>query len=239
MENMDPEKFKSRMHSLAYGNAMMAAVRDYKEDMENQEASNRQQQQVRDIDIDDLLDDPELERLHAERLAMLHQENEKRQKLQRIGHGEYQEVEEGDFLEAVTKTDNVVCHFFHRDFERCKLLDKHLSILARKYFDTRFIKVSAPDAPFFTVKLQVKMLPCLVFFQNGVACDRAVGFDDYGASDDFPTTAVEQRLLKSGIVHAPKKKQDDDDQYMPEHIRHSVRKSAEGRSSSDEDSDFD
>ena len=27
----DPEKFKSRMHSLAYGNAMMAAVRDYKE----------------------------------------------------------------------------------------------------------------------------------------------------------------------------------------------------------------
>ena len=50
----------------------------------------------------------------------------------------------GDFLEAVTKTDNVVCHFFHRDFERCKLLDKHLSILARKYFDTRFIQVSAP-----------------------------------------------------------------------------------------------
>ncbi len=63
--------------------------------MENQEATSRQQQQVRDIDIDDLLDDPELERLHAERLAMLQQENEKRQKLQRIGHGEYQEVEEG------------------------------------------------------------------------------------------------------------------------------------------------
>lgn len=65
------------------------------QDMEHQEAATRQQQQVRDIDIDDLLDDPELERLHAERLAMLQQENEKRQKLQRIGHGEYQEVEEG------------------------------------------------------------------------------------------------------------------------------------------------
>jgi hypothetical protein len=37
-----------------------------------------------------------------------------------------------------------VCHFYHRDFERCKLLDKHLTILARKYFDTRFIKLSAP-----------------------------------------------------------------------------------------------
>lgn len=62
--------------------------------MEQQQAANKQQQ-VRDIDIDDLLDDPELERLHAERLAALQQENEKRQQLQRKGHGEYQEVEEG------------------------------------------------------------------------------------------------------------------------------------------------
>lgn len=63
--------------------------------MEHQEAAGRQQQQVRDIDIDDLLDDPELERLHAERLATMQRENEKRQQLQRKGHGEFQEVEEG------------------------------------------------------------------------------------------------------------------------------------------------
>ena len=65
------------------------------QDMESQEAASRQHQQVRDVDIDDLLDDPELERLHAERVAMLQQENEKRQQLQRKGHGDYQEVEEG------------------------------------------------------------------------------------------------------------------------------------------------
>ena len=65
------------------------------QDMEHQEAAGRQQQQVRDIDIDDLLDDPELERLHAERLATMQRENERRQQLQRKGHGEFQEVEEG------------------------------------------------------------------------------------------------------------------------------------------------
>ena len=54
------------------------------------------------------------------------------------------QVEEGDFLEIVTQAQRVVCHFYHRDFERCKLLDKHLQVLARKYFDTRFIKLSAP-----------------------------------------------------------------------------------------------
>lgn len=46
----------------------------------------------REVDIDDLLDDPELERLHAERLASLQREAEKRAVLQRKGHGELQEV---------------------------------------------------------------------------------------------------------------------------------------------------
>ena len=54
------------------------------------------------------------------------------------------QVGEGDFLEIVTQTQRVVCHFYHQDFERCKVLDKHLQILARKHFDTRFIKLSAP-----------------------------------------------------------------------------------------------
>lgn len=54
------------------------------------------------------------------------------------------QVAEGDFLEVVTTTPRVVCHFFHSDFERCKLLDQHLTALARMYIDTRFIRLSAP-----------------------------------------------------------------------------------------------
>lgn len=54
----------------------------------------------------------------------------------------------------------------------------------------------AQDAPFFTVKLNVKVLPCVVLFSGGVAVDRAVGFDEFGAKDDFPTEAVERRLLR-------------------------------------------
>ena len=50
------------------------------------------QRRGRDIDVDDLLDDPELERLHAERLATMQQEAEKRAQLQRKGHGDYQEA---------------------------------------------------------------------------------------------------------------------------------------------------
>jgi hypothetical protein len=37
---------------------------------------------------------------------------------------------QGDFLEVVTKGERVVCHFFHKDFERCKIVDRHLQASA-------------------------------------------------------------------------------------------------------------
>ena len=55
------------------------------------------QDQGRGLDMDDLLDDPELERLHAERLAAMQREAEKRVQLQRKGHGELEEVCVRDF----------------------------------------------------------------------------------------------------------------------------------------------
>jgi hypothetical protein len=72
------------------------------------------------------------------------QEAEKRLALERQGHGTYTEISEGDFLEAVTKTENVVCHFYHKDFERCKIVDRDMEVLCKQYLDTRFIKLSAP-----------------------------------------------------------------------------------------------
>lgn len=42
------------------------------------------------------------------------QEAEKRLELERQGHGTYSEISEADFLETVTKTENVVVHFYHK-----------------------------------------------------------------------------------------------------------------------------
>ena len=49
------------------------------------------------------------------------------------------------------------------------------------------------DAPFFTVKLNVKVLPCLIMFSGGVAADRVAGFDDFGAKDSFSTDSGESK----------------------------------------------
>ncbi|EFN53113.1 hypothetical protein CHLNCDRAFT_26239 [Chlorella variabilis] len=240
---MDVGKVKSQMHSLAFGQAMGKAAEDYKQELLAAQAAAAAGPTYAQVDVDDLLDDPELEKLHAERLAALQREVEKRAKMQQKGHGSYEEVAEGDFLEAVTKSDRVVCHFFHREFERCRIMDKHLGLLARKFFDTRFIKLSAPDAPFFVEKLQVRMLPCVVMFLNGVAADRIIGFDALGATDDFPTSQVEKKLLKAGVVVPPPQRKDDSDDeeaaQAARTMRHGLARQHRQRTQSDEDSDFD
>ena len=74
-------------------------------------------------------------------LSLPHRPPRKIEKLQKT---EDVQVAEGDFLEVVTQSRAVVCHFFHAGFERCKILDAHLAALAPRYFDTRFVKLSAP-----------------------------------------------------------------------------------------------
>lgn len=149
------------MQSLAFGEAMKAAAEDYKkarcidwalalnglcvQEMQDSEEASRRSVHAQ-VDIGALANDPELQKLHAERLEEMKEAYEKRAEESTLlskGHGRLSEIAEGEFLEIVTKTSLVVCHFFHQDFQRCKILDRHLESIARKYIKTRFIKLDA------------------------------------------------------------------------------------------------
>ncbi|GAQ80263.1 thioredoxin domain-containing protein [Klebsormidium nitens] len=209
--NMDPDKFRGTMSDMAFGTALQAAARDYKKELLAQGKGDNSLK-FDEVDMDDLEDDPELEKLHADRIAALKRESEKRASLQQKGHGEYKEIEEAEFLAEVTGSERVVCHFYHHEFERCKIVDKHLRLVVGKYFDTKFIKVDAEKCPFFVTKLGIKVLPCVILFKNGVAIDRIVGFEELGGVDDFATVRLERRLERAGVVVPKVVKYDSDDE---------------------------
>ena len=52
--------------------------------------------------------------------------------LQAAGHGEYREITEEEFLKEVCGSQWVVVHFHHHEFFRCKIVDKHLRIIAQQ-----------------------------------------------------------------------------------------------------------
>lgn len=72
-------------------------------------------------------------------------------------YGVYNEIFEDQFLDTMLKNKKVVCHFYHTDFERCKIMDKHLKLIAAEHPETLFVKINADKTPFFTVKLSIKV----------------------------------------------------------------------------------
>ncbi|KAJ3675241.1 hypothetical protein LUZ60_004283 [Juncus effusus] len=224
---MDPDQFRSTFSGLALNNVMAAACRDYQKEVLEKQKSQGASASNEEVDLDELLDDPELEKLHAERIAALKKEVEKREVLKRQGHGEYREISEGDFLSEVTQSGKVICHFYHREFYRCKIMDKHLKSLAPLYLGTKFVKLDAENAPFFVTKLGIKTLPCVILFSKGIAYERLVGFEDLGRKDDFTTRALENILKKKGIIDEKKKGDNSDDEeenedYKSRRVRSSV-----------------
>ncbi|KAL1336840.1 hypothetical protein HN51_031261 [Arachis hypogaea] len=229
---MDPNAVKSTLSNLAFGNVMAAAARDYQKELLAQEKVQASSSSNQEVDLDDLMDDPELEKLHADRIAALKKEAEKRQEWKKKGHGEYREITEGDFLAEVTGSEKVICHFYHKEFYRCKIMDKHLKSLSSKHIDTKFIKLDAENAPFFVAKLAIKTLPCVILFRQGVAGDRLIGFQDLGGKDDFSTRTLEALLIKKGIIDEKKYEDDENDGY-DETTRRAVRSSVVADSDSD------
>ncbi|KAJ6834305.1 thioredoxin domain-containing protein 9-like protein [Iris pallida] len=147
----------------------------------------------------DRLDPDDIEALRERRLQQMKRMAEKRSRWISLGYGEYTEISEKDFFAAVKASDRVVCHFYRENWP-CKVMDKHMSLLAKQHIETRFLKIHAEKSPFLTEKLRIVVLPTLALVKNAKVEDYVVGFDALGGTDDFSTEDLEERLAKSQVI---------------------------------------
>ncbi|KAL1801952.1 hypothetical protein ACET3Z_030599 [Daucus carota] len=148
----------------------------------------------------DRLDLEDIEVLRERRLQQMKKMAEKRRQWVALGHGEYTEIQaEKEFFSVVKASDRVVCHFYRENWP-CKVMDKHLSILAKQHIETRFVKLNAEKSPFLTEKLKIVVLPTLALVKKAKVEDYVVGFDELGGTDDFGTEELEDRLAKAQVI---------------------------------------
>lgn len=211
--NSDSTGYISQMKDLATSGAMEQAMQakltqTMQEGMEDGfkarlEDEERKKAEPTDAEIDAKqdsknCDDDDLEALRARRREQMKEAHEKKLKYQALGHGCYDEIEEEVFLKTVTNSERSVVHFYHKMFEKCKIMDMHLGKCARKFLGTRFVKLDAEKAPFFVDKLQIKTLPCAIVFVDGVAVHRQVGFEGLEGGEDFKTEHLAWRIKEAG-----------------------------------------
>ncbi|XP_075056258.1 thioredoxin domain-containing protein 9 [Mixophyes fleayi] len=149
----------------------------------------------------DKMDDDEMENLKQKRLEALKKAQQQKQEWLSKGHGEYREIpSERDFFQEVKESKNVVCHFYKDSTFRCKILDKHLALLAKKHVETKFLKLSVEKAPFLSERLRIKVIPTLALVKDGKTKDYVVGFTDLGNTDEFTTETLEWRLGCADVI---------------------------------------
>ena len=120
-------------------------------------------------------------------------------------------------LEFTTNTHRCVVHFAHPDFARCAVMDEQIRTLAARHYEVRFARVDVRHTPFIVEKLNIRVLPCVIGFKDGLGVERVVGFEGLGTggkdgTDGFSIAILEKRLLWKGILAQSKIRQDDGDE---------------------------
>ncbi|KAI5180138.1 hypothetical protein NEOKW01_0467 [Nematocida sp. AWRm80] len=106
------------------------------------------------------------------------------------------EITDEMLLLRKTQKDTLLVHFYHKDFIRCKEMNKALEELAMKYPTITFLCAEAIQFPFITEKLEIKELPYLASFSKGFFIGGIIGFQDIGE------TSLDIQLLEQYIVQS-------------------------------------
>ena len=161
-----------------------------------------EQQVDAEIERLDQLQEDDIEKLREKRLNQMKQLASQQQEWRSKGHGEYRELsEEKMFFDECKQSEKVVCHFYRESTWRCKIVDKHLAILAPKHLETKFIKLSVERCPFLCDRLKIRIIPTIALVIDGKTKDYIKGFDELGGHDEFPTEMLEWRLGCAGVIN--------------------------------------
>jgi thiol-disulfide isomerase/thioredoxin len=169
-----------------------------------------------DSDFDsDFDDDPALEAIRERRLAQIRRAQIKHAENKAKGHGEYRTISQDGFLPECTGSEYVAVHFFHNDFERCKIMDFHLKKIAPYHLTCKFLRIDAENAPFFVAKLTIQTLPTVVVFNDGKEIKRLLGFEglaDSSSPDEWPTGRLQKWLALTGAIDYNPTEEDDEEE---------------------------
>ena len=172
--------------------------------------------------LDDDDDDKVLQAIRQKRLMELVKAQSKEAEHKAMGHGEVRTIVQDEFLSECTSSKFVVVHFFHKEFERCKIMDHHLKAIAinPQHLSCKFVRIDAEKAPFFVAKLKIKTLPSVIVFKDGQTVERLLGFEGLAEIstsrrandiDDFPTSRLGYWLESVGAIEYDGPESDDED----------------------------
>eukprot|EP00571_Detonula_confervacea_P008042 CAMPEP_0172317390 /NCGR_PEP_ID=MMETSP1058-20130122/31421_1 /TAXON_ID=83371 /ORGANISM="Detonula confervacea, Strain CCMP 353" /LENGTH=351 /DNA_ID=CAMNT_0013031931 /DNA_START=102 /DNA_END=1157 /DNA_ORIENTATION=- len=178
-----------------------------KENADNHDNDNESESEDDDDEYGHLLDDEDdvLHAMRQARMAQLKQQQSQRATNISLGHGSLRTITQDEFLPECTGSSKyVIVHFYHDDFERCKIMDYHLKIIAQEHLEAKLLRIDVAKSPFFVSKLHIKTLPALFVFDNGKQIAQLGGFDGLAKNpkkpDEWHTGRLQEWIAGTGAI---------------------------------------
>lgn len=127
------------------------------EKMEEINFNIHQQEEFPEIDEVDSEEERIMQKEMSRRKEMIDTEIKKKSDKAKRKYADVRDITETEFLDTMLKNEAVVCHFYHNSFERCKIMDKQLKLVADAHPETLFARIDAEKTPFFTSKLGIQV----------------------------------------------------------------------------------
>ena len=200
------------------------------------------------------LDADDLEEVRRKRLEEMRGNAMHRKEYLRKEHGEvHQLFDEKEFFSKMKGEDKMVVHFYRIGSEPCKVMTKHLKLLAFLHLETLFCEIDAEKSPYLSENLKIFMLPTLALISKEKVMDYIVGMDDFGGGGaNFPTRNIKLVLQSKGMLNEEGERKDAflrskngdvDEKKSQDVLSDKVRNIRQGGQkfldSDDENSDFD
>merc|ERR1712154_537854 len=81
-----------------------------------------------------------------------------------------------------------------------QILQDHLTLIAQKHLECKFIQIEAQSAPFLVERLNIWMMPTLVLAKDNKVSRQLHGLDWVAPDGKFTTIAMEAKLFEFGFL---------------------------------------
>jgi len=160
------------------------------------------QEKVLDDEIERLnnISTEEMMELRKKRMDDLKDKVDQREKWLANSHGTIQTLEdERQFFEVMKSTQHVICLFFKTTSKWSQELKQHLSVLAQKHIECKFVEMDGEKAPFLVQRLNVVMIPALVLAKDNKVRQLLLGLDWVAPDGKLDTLKLEEKLFEYGF----------------------------------------
>merc|ERR1711998_233721 len=143
----------------------------------------------------DTLNEDDLGKIRAKRMAEMKQKAEERQGWADHGHGSFAKiVDQKDFFGVCKQSQKVVVLFTRDSNKYGQVMKEHMTLLAQQHMEARFVWVDAENAPFLTDKLNIWMLPTIVCVKDNKVHKQHNGLDEIDGSGKYTSGMLEYLL---------------------------------------------